>query len=803
MQDIVTREAGKDREATLAMLRELERKVLWLSTYMIHHANHEVDRGDGLKVGGHQASSASLATLLTALYFHVLRPEDRIAVKPHASPIFHAIQYLLGNQDLDKLQNFRAFGGAQSYPSRTKDTADVDFSTGSVGLGVATTGFASFVQDYVHAKGWAKDWPKGRLIALMGDAEMDEGNVHEALLEYWKHGLKNCWWIVDYNRQSLDSVVSDQLFMKVAGLFDNLGWKVVFIKYGTLLEAAFREPGGERLRQWIDECPNQLYSALVFEGAKGWRRQLEDELSGNPETLEIINRRDDSALAKLMTNLGGHDLESILEAFAGATEDQPVCFIAYTIKGFGLPFQGHKDNHAGLMNKTQMQEFRVSQGINQGEEWDRFAGLGLPSHQVDSFLKRVPFVQKGTRRLSGARIPVPDMPVLATKGKAATQAGFGRLLDELARTGGPLADRILTTSADVTVSTNLGPWVNRRGLFSMESKEDVFKQRGLMSPQRWEMSPKGQHIELGIAEMNLFLLLGAAGLSHAHYGERLIPIGTLYDPFICRGLDALNHACYQDSRFIVVATPSGISLAPEGGAHQSISTPLIGMAQDGLASFEPAYVDELVAIMGWAFDYVQREGNSNVWERDASGGSVYLRLSTRPIEQHQRTMTDELREDIIKGAYWLRKPDPSTELAIVYMGALAPEAIEAAGLLSEDRRGAGVLAVTSADRLSAGWHGAQRAREHGHREARAHVEDLLSALPRDANIITVCDAYPETLSWVGSVAGHRVRALGVEHFGQSGSLGELYGHYGLDVNAILTAAEGLSGRPVRYRTLQH
>ncbi|NJO22789.1 MAG: transketolase [Sphingomonadales bacterium] len=785
------------------MLRELERKVLWLSTYMIHHANHEVDRGDGLKVGGHQASSASLATLMTALYFHVLRPEDRIAVKPHASPIFHAIQYLLGNQDLGKLQNFRAFGGAQSYPSRTKDTADVDFSTGSVGLGVATTGFASFVQDYVHAKGWAQNWPKGRLIALMGDAEMDEGNVHEALLEYWKHGLKNCWWVVDYNRQSLDSVVSDQLFMKVAGLFDNLGWKVVFIKYGKLLEAAFREPGGERLRQWINECPNQLYSALVFEGAKGWRRQLEDELSGHSETLAIINRRDDAELAKLMTNLGGHDLESILEAFAGAPEDKPVCFIAYTIKGFGLPFQGHKDNHAGLMNKTQMQEFRVGQGINQGEEWDRFAGLAISRQKVEAYLKRVPFVQKGTRRLSAPRVPVPDMPILETKGKAATQAGFGRLLDELARAGGSLADRILTTSADVTVSTNLGPWVNRRGLFSMESKEDVFKQRGLMSPQRWEMSPKGQHIELGIAEMNLFLLLAAAGLSHAHYGERLIPIGTLYDPFICRGLDALNHACYQDSRFIVVATPSGISLAPEGGAHQSIGTPLIGMAQDGLASFEPAYVDELVAIMGWAFDYVQREGKSSVWERDASGGSVYLRLSTRPIEQHQRPMTNELREDIIKGGYWLRRPDPSTELAIVYMGALAPEAIEAAGMLSEDRRGIGVLAVTSADRLSAGWHGAQRAREHGHREARAHVEGLLTALPRDADIITICDAYPETLSWIGSVSGHRVRALGVEHFGQSGSLGELYGHYGLDVNAILTAAEGLSGRPVRYRALQH
>ena len=381
MQDI-----AHDRAATLAMLGELERKVLWLSTYMIHHANHEVDRGDGLKVGGHQASSASLATLMTALYFHVLRPEDRIAVKPHASPVFHAIQYLLDHQTADKMKNFRGFGGVQSYPSRTKDKADVDFSTGSVGLGVAATGFASLVQDYIHAKPWrTSTWGKGRMVSLMGDAEIDEGNIHEALLEYWKHGLKNCWWVVDYNRQSLDSVVSDRLFMKVAGLFENLGWKVILIKYGRLQEAAFREPGGERLRTWIADCPNQVYSALVFEGAKGWRRQLEGDLGDEPETLALIARRSDDELARLMTNLGGHCMATILEAFASAPDDQPVCFIAYTIKGHGLPFAGHKDNHAGLMNKTQMQTFRADQGVNQGEEWDKFAGLKRPRAEVEAF----------------------------------------------------------------------------------------------------------------------------------------------------------------------------------------------------------------------------------------------------------------------------------------------------------------------------------------------------------------------------------------------------------------------------------
>jgi pyruvate dehydrogenase E1 component len=793
---------------TLNMLRELERKVLWLSSYMIHHANHEVDRGDGLKVGGHQASSASLATLMTALYFHVLRPEDRVAVKPHASPVFHAIQYMLGNQTLDNLQNFRAFGGAQSYPSRTKDFDDVDFSTGSVGLGVAVTGFQSLVQDYVHAKGWSKDWAKGRMIALMGDAEIDEGNIHEALLEYWKHGLTNTWWVVDYNRQSLDSVVSDRLFMKVAGLFENLGWKVILIKYGRLLEAVFREPGGRNLQRWIDDCPNQLYSALVFQGGAAFRQQLERDLAFTPDALAIVRRHDDKALACLMTNLGGHDLETILDAFESAPTDRPVCFIAYTIKGFGLPFAGHKDNHAGLMNKTQMQEFRALQGVNQGAEWDRYSGLNVAPADVDGYLARVPFNAKGRRRFNGPRIEVGAQPVVEAKGLMSTQNGFGKILDEIAKTGGPLADRIVTTSPDVTVSTNLGPWVNRRGLFSMASKEDVFKDRGLMSPQKWEMTPKGQHIELGIAEMNLFLTLSAAGLSHSLFGERLIPIGTLYDPFIMRGLDALNYACYQDARFMVVATPSGLTLSPEGGAHQSIATPLIGIAQDGLASFEPAYIDELGVIMHWAFDYMQRDAKKSAKNdtkndgkaaenRDASGGSVYLRLSTRPIEQVARPMTEQLRSDIVNGGYWLRAPEADTRVCIVAMGAVMPEAIQAAGLLAERQRGVGVLAVTSADRLSAGWHAADRAREQSI-DATAHVETLLAKLPRDAGIITLCDAHPETLSWLGGVAGHRVRALGPEHFGQSGSIGELYAHYGMDASAILRAAQAITGQRARF-----
>ena len=791
------------RAELLKILAELEKKVLWLATWTIHNANHLRDTGDGLKVGGHQASSASLATIMTALYFSVLRPQDRVAVKPHASPNFHAIQYLLGQQTLDKLQNFRGYKGAQSYPSRTKDGDDVDFSTGSVGLGVAQTLFSSLVQDYVRAHGWVKERPEGRMVALIGDAEMDEGNIFEALLEGWKHGVRNTWWIVDYNRQSLDAVVREGLWSRFEAVFRDFGWDVVVLKHGSLQEAAFREPGGDKLRHWIDACPNQLYSALTYQGGAAWRKRLLDDIGDQGPATKLIERRSDAELSRLMTNLGGHDLPTLLDAFEKVDHDRPTCFIAYTVKGFGLPFQGHKDNHAGLMTPAQMETFRTAMNVRAGHEWEPFEGLSQPEAKVKAFLADVPFAAKGRRRFSAPRLKVPPTLKAPISAEMSTQAGFGNLMNELGREQSELAARIVTCSPDVTVSTNLGGWVNRRGLFAREALADTFRQERIPSTFTWEFGPKGQHIELGIAEMNLFILLSALGLSHSIDGERLIPIGTLYDPFIARGLDALNYACYQDARFIIVATPSGITLAPEGGAHQSIAQPLIGMAQDGLCAFEPAYVDELAVMLRFAFDYIQRDGEGDAdertWLRDQTGGSVYLRLSTRPLEQPKREMMPDTAQGIIDGAYWLRKPGANAQIVVAFMGALAPEAIEAVGLMAEDRRDVGLLAVTSADRLNAGWTAAQRARERGLVGAKSHIERLLSEIPRDCALVTVLDGHPATLAWLGSVHGHRVRALGVEHFGQTGSIADLYKHYGIDANAIIRAAEAIApGRPIRH-----
>lgn len=786
----------------LRILREIEKKILWLASWTIHHANHLRENTDGLKVGGHQASSASLATIMTALYFDALRPQDRVAVKPHASPIFHAIQYLLGKQTRERLEAFRAYKGAQSYPSRTKDHDDVDFSTGSVGLGVAQTLFSSIAQDYVRAHGWATNFPEGRMVALVGDAELDEGNIFEAILEGWKQGLRNCWWIIDYNRQSLDAVVREGLWARFEALFRDFGWDVVILKYGALLQGAFSEPGGDALREWIDNCPNQLYSALVFQGGAAWRRRLLDDIGDQGPVTKLIEKRSDEELARLMTNLAGHDLPSLTRAFASIDHDRPTCFICYTIKGFGLPFAGHKDNHAGLMTLAQMETFRAAMNVRVGHEWDKFEGLTLAQAELQTFLDRVPFAARDNRRKT-PQLDIPDeLPVPAQK-TMSTQTGFGAILNEIGRERAEYVEHIVTTSPDVTVSTNLGPWVNRRGLFARKTMADTFKSERIPSTFNWEFSPKGQHIELGIAEMNLFTLLSALGLSHAVNGARLLPIGTLYDPFIARGLDALNYACYQDARFILVATPSGITLSPEGGAHQSIGTPLIGLAQDGLAAFEPAFVDELAVILPFALSYIQKDGDGEPcernWLRDETGGSVYLRLSTRPIEQPQRTMTSELRHAIVDGGYWLRKPGPNAQVVVAYTGAVAPEAIQATGLMAEDRRDVGLLAVTSADRLNAGWTAAQRARERGLVHARSHVERLLSEIPAHCGIVTVLDGHPAALAWLGAVRGHRVRPLGVEHFGQTGSISDLYRHYGIDTNAIVAAAESIApGRPIRH-----
>ena len=756
-------------------LRTLDDRLRWLSAWTIHHANHLRESKDGLKVGGHQASCASMTAIMAALYFHALGPNDRVAVKPHAGPVLHAIHYLLGTQSRGALENFRGFGGAQSYPSRTKDQIPVDFSTGSVGLGVAITLFSSLVQDYLTAHGWLEDEDRGRFVALIGDAELDEGNIYEAIIEGAKHDVRNLWWIIDYNRQSLDATTADRMFRRFDEIFATCGWRIETLKYGKLQEAAFLEDGGDALREWIDSASNADFAALTYLGGNAWRQRL---LADAPVLGTILSRRDDDELQRLMTNLAGHDVESLTEAFDRSDDDVPTLFIAYTIKGFGLPFAGHKDNHAGLMNPTQIGELRQSMAVREGHEWEPLEGIGDNARTgVEGLLERSRLARQKRGRVFNS-VTVPPIPFPHGE-EQSTQAAFGRILLDLSKAGGALADRILTTSPDVTVSTNLGAFVNQRGLFRRSEMPDIFAKAKIASAQKWSASKQGQHVELGIAESNLFLMLAASGLAGDLFGTRLFPIGTLYDPFIARGLDALNYACYQDARFLLVATPSGITLGGEGGAHQSINPPLIALGQPSLRHYEPAFADELAVMMEEGFRLID----------DPNGESTYLRLSTRNIRQIQRE-DDSWRDGALKGGYWLKKPAPGAEAAIVAMGAIMPEALAAWEELSLEVPGLGLMAITSPDLLHRGWTRSQTARWKGAREV-SHAEHLLSHLPPNAGLVTIADAAPASLSWLGGVLGQRVAPLGVEKFGQTGSLADLYAAYRLDKDAITEAVAEL------------
>jgi len=755
-------------------LKALDERLRWLSAWTIHHANHIRENTDGLKVGGHQASCASMTAIMAALYFHALGPNDRVAVKPHAGPVLHAIHYLLGSQSLEALENFRGLGGAQSYPSRTKDKIPIDFSTGSVGLGVAITLFASLVQDYLTAHGWMDEKDRGRFVALIGDAELDEGNVYEAIIEGAKHDVRNLWWIVDYNRQSLDATSVDRMFERFDEIFRSCGWRVVELRYGKKLQAAL--DGNAALKDWFEKLSNAELSALHYQGGAAWRTRIEADLG--KKASRFLKDYDDTALATLFTDLGGHCMETLVEAFDAAQDDLPTLFVAWTIKGFGLPFAGHKDNHAGLMNPTQAAALRESMGVREGHEWEPLEGVGDNARPgVEALLHRTRIAREKRQRAFGT-VGIPAIPAPAGE-EQSTQAAFGRILLDLSKAGGQFADRIVTTSPDVTVSTNLGAWVNQRGLFRRSDMPDIFAQAKIASAQKWSGGNKGQHIELGIAESNLFLMLAAAGISGDLFGQRLFPVGTLYDPFIARGLDALNYACYQDARFLLIATPSGITLGPEGGAHQSINPPLIALGQPSLRHYEPAYADELAAMMEEAFRLID----------DPAGESTYLRLSTRSIKQFDRA-DDGWRQAALAGGYWLRDPGPNAEAAIVAMGAVMPEALAAWEELRQDVPGLGLLSITSPDLLHRGWTAAQAKRWHGDRQA-SHIEQLLSRVAPDAGLVTIADAAPASLSWLGGVLGQRVAPLGVEKFGQTGSLVDLYATYRLDGDAITEAVAEL------------
>ncbi|MBI3976851.1 MAG: pyruvate dehydrogenase [Chloroflexi bacterium] len=777
--------------ADLAVLDSIQRRVLWLAVNMIHHANFGRPNPDGTKIGGHQASNASMATILTALYFAFLRPGDRVSIKPHAAPAYHAVQYLLGNLPREYLTKLRAFHGLQSYPSQTKDPDPVDFSTGSVGLGAAAPAFAALAHRYANFH--FGPLPAQRFIAVIGDAELDEGNVWEAVTEESLHGLGNILWIVDLNRQSLDRVVPGIRAAQLKALFRDSRWHVVEAKYGRRLQAAFARSGGEAFRRCIDDMSNEEYQFLIRQSGPEIRRRLTDSARpGAPEVARCLADVADGALPSLLSDLGGHDLAELLAAFeaADARHDAPTVLFAYTIKGWGLPIAGDPLNHSLLMTPAQVEQVRRQLDIPPDAEWDAFPPDSPEGRWCRAAAERL---RRSRVEPTGLHVPdaIPASLNLRYAQDSSSQAAFGRLLGEIARLPA-IGERVVTASPDVAVSTELGTWINRVGVFAHRAEPEYPSDE--VSLVRWRPGPDGQHVELGISETNLMMLLGQFGLAAETIGQHLIPIGTVYDPFVCRALDAFNYGLYCGSKFILVGTPSGVSLSPEGGAHQSIVTPSLGIELPGLDAFEPCFAREVE----WALMEAIRQCADR-----AGGRSTYLRLSTKPVDQGllkpalARLGEEELRRQVLAGGYRLvdwreEAPDLSAGdvVQIAAVGTMVPEAVAAARRLHAEGIAANVLNVTSPGRLYRGLcHGRrQQARQGMPADTIGPLAHLIPPQERRAPIVTVHDAGSHALAFLGSAFGAPVIPLGVEEFGQSGSRADLYAHLGIDEQSIFDAA---------------
>jgi pyruvate dehydrogenase E1 component len=775
-------------------LEEIQRRVLWLAVRIVDAANRDRETGDGVKVGGHQASSASLVSVMTALWFAHLDAPDRVAVKPHASPVFHAIQYLLGDLDRSYLTRLRARGGLQSYPSRTKDPDKVDFSTGSVGLGAAAPLFAAATRRYVDAHFGPR--PASRFYALLGDAELDEGNVWEAIADNATAGLGNVTWVVDFNRQSLDRVVPGIRIQQWTAQFAAAGWHVVEVKYGRRLQEKFAQPYGEDLRAWIDAMPNEQYQSLFALTGPALRERF---LDGAPDgAVRAVADVSDDDLAPLVQDLGGHDIAALLDAFAECDKvtDRPSVLFAYTVKGWGLPIAGNPRNHSALLSAEQVDELRAATGLTRDGEWERLdptstAGIHAAARREHLHREPVePALPVTVPHETGQR---PSRPI-------STQEAFGRVLVDLSRDEA-VAPYLVTTAPDVATSTNLAGFINRTGVFSPVERRAWNEDPVL----KWAEGPSGQHIELGISEMNLFLLLGQLGLSWDLSGQPLIPVGTVYDPFVLRGLDAFVYSVYSGARFVVAGTPSGVTLAPEGGAHQSTITPSVGLELPGVTLIEPAYAAALDWLLCDAVGHIAAGPSATTTAAPYEDGAYYLRLTTRPLDQapfeaaRARVGDAVLRRQVLAGAYRLvdaftAHPEladesgaPVPTVALVASGAVLPEVLEAAAELAEEGVAAHVVDVTSLDRLYSAW---QRTLRQAVRTATTPSVPgaLRAAFPDAVPIVTVHDAASHAMAWLGSALGVPSVPLGVDAFGQSGSVHELYELHDLLPGSIVNAA---------------
>ncbi|MCB0416727.1 MAG: pyruvate dehydrogenase [Bdellovibrionaceae bacterium] len=849
-------------------------RAFYLALQMIHLANHRPGHGKGEpKVGGHATACASSQHILTALHMVARHPEDYMACKPHVSPMDHGLNFLLHNfRDKDAnlfdkekrqlamrhLRHFSSTGEPvfQSYHAEADPDGYRFFPSGSVGIPPVNALYTALAYDFAHHHnvGLKEDpffW------CLMGDSEFREGSLAEAMPDAGERQLNHVVWVVDYNRQNLDGtrISNEKAFNgsdadRMARIAEANGWHAVILKHGKLRREFFKREGGDEFKRVLNECFTDFEFQGLLEANKPdlTRKVLEEK---SPKLKSFFKDCSDEEVHKVFLNLGGHDLESLVETFQEARKsDRPTFVVAYTIKGYKLRCQAKSGNHSTLPEEDELREMAQGLGLDFDNPFQDFEesskeGAYLKERReflVDGIQKLLAEVkQRQQKWVAFARSlewPVDfDITALKFNPVAHTQWMWGQVAAKLDRLGrgedtaaddqgwGVVAKFFLTMAPDVGTSTNTSPNMNGKlyGDIAQEDFELRFEAKDTKAPDVVpRISQKSGHLRFEIAEGNCMSAAGSFGKFFDYVGIPFYPAMTIYDFFIKRAHDQYYYNLYWRSCFATLGTPSGVTLAPEGAQHSWKSDFQI----PHVVTWEPCFAKEVEWILA---DTLRRHFTRENENREAAlircvtKGLVQKDFLGRLSRQHRFKLLPEghgplttemepevphweeteiletVRKEVLEGAYPLidyrgyEGYTPGDNVIHIFaMGALGEEAIQASDKLLEKGIFANVFIVTSSDLLL------------GNQAYGNHYEHLRNGLKVTGDLYLTPDtARVDNLAKWYSLRGNRIPIVSV-HDGEPGlldNIGSIVGVKHISLAVRKTSKSGTTGDIYRYHHL--
>ncbi len=869
------------------VLDAIARRAHYLANLMIYRANDRlnVEKGDP-KIGGHSSASSSALHILGALHLYVKSGFDFIANKPHASPADHAFNYLLDlflNADLSKMSledcntamdHLRAFPDKgqpvlQSYHSVYDPDHHGFLPTGTVGIPPANVGYLA--QAYTFAKQHGYKVPNAHFWAIIGDSEFREGSLFEAVPDLAEREVGNLTWIVDYNRQSLDGhritnlkVMDGTDDVRIARTMEANGWQVIQVRHGQKRQRLFKRAGGYLFQNLFEKDLTDYELQVLLQLKDG--KTIRTEMLKHQKKLEsFLSEISDEELIGALRDFGGHDFHSLIEAMnlSRDTKGRPSIIIAHTLKGWGLKMAATPGNHSSLPEEDELTFLRKSVQLSEGELFQRFtesSNEGKFLKERGEFLYKQILEQEELRKENTASFEklqksLGEFPEsldinLKMASYPHTQWMLGQLTAKLTRISNAATDSLKPTekpfqlagqmlvsmAPDVGTSTNLNPAMDGK-IFGAEVTEDIEAEFGVKDKKTPDLVPgqekNDRFLRFDIAEANVMSCLGSYGRMRDVLGIPLMPLMTVYDFFVKRAHDQFFYDLYWKSSFILVGTPSGVTLSPEGAQH--------GWKSDfqipNQVTWEPMYCQELDWIM---CDALKRhllndnEGRNGVFIRGVTRGidqktllqnlKTQLRfkqdssqalshknflLENGVNEADVTTVADEeifktLRQDVLNGGYALidyrgyQGYEPGDNAVHIFaMGALGTEAIKASHSLLEKGIYANVFMVSSPDLLIGNL-----AHENNYEHLRKGLGidstlyfhqvnesgEFKTLAGKRIPIVSVHDGEAGLLDNIGSIIGVPQNALSVRKHSRCGRPPDVYKYHHIDSESVAAAA---------------